>query len=98
MRKSEPNSSIGVRASLNKIFLEAARSAEQAPSKFGCARLKMADLALRGAMAAAHINECDTCRAEHLAIRAALACIVTKPPAPAPSSVRGGLRVITGGR
>ena len=98
MRKSEPNPSIGVRASLHKIFLEAASAAELGPSKFGCARLQVADLALRGAMAAAHINECDSCRAEHLAIRAALACIVTKPAAPAVAFGRSGLRVIKGGR
>ncbi len=91
----------GVRSSLLAMFRAAAETAAQDPTASGCARLQIAELAMRGAMAAAHINACDACRAEHLAIRAALSCFVaagepsTKPPM---RPAKRELRLIQGGR
>jgi len=86
----------GDRMSLLRLF-KAATSDAAAASPTGCARLRTADIALRGAMAAAHIAKCDVCRAEHLAVRAALACLVAGSPRPRESKP-AALRVIEGGR
>ena len=97
MRDGRSRASFGRRSSLLSMFRSAAESAQSRRSATTCARMNIAELALRGAMAAAHINECDICRAEHLAIRAALACHVTEAQDPLRAPKMRELRVIQGG-
>ena len=97
MEGPQPKPNFGESMSILRLFKSAAAKSARETSPSACPRLRVAELALLGAAAAAHIAQCDACRAEHLAVRAALACLVVSPPGHRETRPPV-LRVVKGGR